>query len=59
MIEGIYNFGSDVAQTYTEKCECGKEIRVSTQRDRSPEYYTDVYVQCSCGKSVLFRLPVN
>ena len=56
-----YDFGGEYAQTYIEKCVCGKETEVSTQKDhRSAEYYTDVYVKCSsCGKSVKFELPVN
>ena len=44
---------------YTKKCECGKDMRVRTQTDGSPEYYTDIYVLCDCGKEVLFQLPVN
>lgn len=55
----LYDFGSDVSQTYKNTCECGKEIEVSTQQDSGPEYYTDVYVKCDCGKSVYFELPVN
>jgi len=55
-----FDFGSEFAQTYTEKCDnCGKEISLSTQRDEGPEYYTDVFVKCSCGQSVLFVIPVN
>ena len=53
------DFGGKWAQTYTEKCECGNVIEVSTQPDRHPEYYTEVFVKCPCGKSVGFYLPVN
>jgi len=55
----MYEFNENFAQTYKEKCECGKEIEVSTQQDQCPEYYTEVYVRCECGKSVCFTLPVN
>lgn len=55
----FYDFGSDVAQTYKEKCSCGEVIEISTQRDNGPEYYTYIYVKCRCGKSVPFSLPVN
>ena len=55
----LYDFGSEYAETYTEKCACGREIEVSTQRDRGPEYYTSVYIRCTCGLSVSFSLPVN
>lgn len=57
--EKMYDFGKKFAQTYKEKCECGKEIEVSTQQDSGPEYYTTIFVKCVCGKSVLFELPVN
>jgi len=55
----MYEFGEECSQTYKETCECGKVIEVSTQPDECPEYYTTVYVRCSCGKSVHFELPVN
>ncbi len=58
-IEEIYEFESEHAQTFKNKCKCGKEISVSTQKDRHPEYYTDIFVKCECGKSVKFILPVN
>ena len=54
-----YDFGGEFQQTYTNTCECGKDIDVSTQRDEHPEYYTEVFVKCECGKSVRFNLPVN
>ena len=54
-----YDFGGEFAQTYKAECECGNQIEVSTQKDESPEYYTDVFVKCACGKSVKFSLPVN
>ena len=55
----MYDFGDEFAQTYTETCECGKTIEVSTQKDKYPEYRTEIYVMCSCGRSVSFLLPVN
>jgi cytochrome c1 len=56
----MYDFDGEFAQTYTEKCPaCGTETEVSTQRDGNPEYYTGVYVRCTCGDSVAFNLPVN
>lgn len=58
-MDNMYDFGSEYAQTYKGKCECGNEIEVSTQRDDCPEYKTDVFVKCRCGKSVGFLLPVN
>ena len=59
-MDDIYEFGSEYAQTYKAKCNrCGKEIEVSTQKDGNPEYYTDVFVRCSCGGSAHFSLPVN
>lgn len=60
LVMSIYDFGDKYAQTYTEKCSnCGKEHKVSTQRDDCPEYYTSIYVLCNCDKSVRFELPVN
>lgn len=57
------DFGNAGAQTYNKECECGNLIEVSTQKDDerpcSPEYYTYVFVKCSCGKSVKFNLPVG
>ena len=45
---------------YCLPCEkCGKEIRVYTQKDHFPEYYTEVTVKCDCGYFVVFNLPVN
>ena len=56
----IYDFGSEYAQTYTETCKCGQVLAVSTKKDwGGAEYATDVYVKCTCGKSVHFELPVN
>jgi len=55
----VYDFDGEFGQIYIKKCTCGKEIEVSTQQDEHPEYYTDVYVRCVCGKSVRFTLPVN
>lgn len=56
----LYKFGSSYAQTYKAPCDqCGREIEVSTQQDRCPEYHTDVYVRCECGGSARFSLPVN
>lgn len=55
----MYDFNEEFAQTYTETCECGNDIQISTQKDEIPEYRTDIYVKCPCGKSVHFDLPVN
>lgn len=57
----LYDFGSEYAQSYTETCECGEKIEISTQKDHDGvEYSTDIYVKCSkCSKSVNFNLPVN
>ena len=55
----IYDFGGEFAQTYKAKCECGRTIEVSTQKDERPEYRPGIYVKCKCGKSVEFMLPVN
>ena len=45
---------------YSETCKnCGKESRVYTQEDRNPEYYTAVYIECTCGEYLKFELPVN
>jgi len=47
-------------QEYVSKCSvCSKEVKVVTQKDDQPEYYTDVSVLCSCGNYVAFELPVN
>ena len=54
-----YDFGGKFACTYSKICECGRKIEVSTQKDEFPEYHTDVFVRCVCGKSVKFELPVN
>ena len=55
----LYDFDGLCAQTYSEKCKCGEVVEVSTQRDSYPEYQTEVYVKCKCGRSVAFLLPVN
>lgn len=56
----MYDFGSELAQTYANRCECGQLIEVSTQGGGNcAEYQTEVYVKCQCGQSVLFVLPVN
>lgn len=57
--DDLYAFGSPSAQTYAKTCECGRVIEVSTQKDEHPEYYTEIHVKCTCGKSVRFDLPVN
>lgn len=48
-------------QEYSEKCEmCEENHRVLTQKDRNPEYYTDVGIPCrNCGHIIWFELPVN
>lgn len=54
-----YDFGGNYAETYSETCECGRVIEVSSRRDNGADYYTYVYVRCACGKSVEFTLPAN
>jgi len=45
---------------YTHKCPtCENIIKVFTQKDNYPEYYTDVFIQCYCGELLQFVLPVN
>lgn len=44
---------------YIEKCDCGKDIVVFTQRCNYPEYDTIIYVKCDCEEYVEFILPVN
>ena len=56
----MYDFDGSYAQTYKEVCDkCGNIIEVSTQADRNPEYYTEVFIRCKCGESIPFVLPVN
>lgn len=55
----LYEFGSRYAQTYEATCKCGKRVEVSTQKDKKPEYYTEIHIRCVCGESVAFTLPVN
>jgi len=35
----MYNFDEEYAETYKEKCECGNEIEVSTQKDENPTFF--------------------
>jgi len=45
---------------YRERCECGHEQIVTSQDDRSPEYYSTIGVPCTeCKKLIMFELPVN
>lgn len=45
---------------YERVCdECNESVMIRTQKDEDPEYYTEVYVKCSCGDYVLFMVPVN
>lgn len=55
----MYDFGGAASEVYTEICVCGNEVKVSTQTDSYPEYYTEVFIKCECGNSVGFTLPVN
>ena len=59
MEKDIYDFDGEYAETFQKKCSCGEIILVSTQKDNYPEYYTDIFIKCKCGKSVKFELPVN
>ena len=38
---------------------CNYEQKVLTQKDNMPEYATEVYVKCHCGKLLEFVLTVN
>lgn len=59
-IDELYAFGSKYAQTYKSPCDkCGREIEVSTQKDKNPECDTDVFVRCQCGGVAQFKLPVG
>lgn len=56
----MHDFGGSFNQIYTEECKgCGYLVKVSAQKDKHPEYKTDIFVKCRCGESVPFRLPVN
>jgi len=55
----IFDFGSKYSQTYKTTCECGKVFEISTQQDIDPEYHSDIFIRCDCGKSVKFTIPVN
>ncbi len=58
--DNMHDFGSEHSETFVEDCSnCGKTHHVSTQQDSNPEYYTEVYIKCTCGESVRFLLPVN
>lgn len=60
MSKNICDFGGESSQIYEKECSnCGNIIKVSTQEDIRPEYYTDVFILCECGESVHFFLPVN
>jgi hypothetical protein len=51
---------SEYSYEYRQKCpKCSRDQVVQTQRDLSPEYYTQVYVKCPCGEFIEFKLPVN
>jgi len=55
-IEEIPEYSS---YNYKQECECGKVHIVLTQRPDFPEYETEVYILCDCGKYIEFILPVN
>ena len=55
----MYDFGCEFSQVYKKVCACSKEITISSQKDCHPEYYTDIFVKCDCGRSIPFSLPVN
>lgn len=45
---------------YVKECNCcGYEEKILTQSHDSPEYETEIYVQCQCGEYIKFELPVN
>lgn len=49
------------SHVYEQMCPtCETVNRCYTQQDESPEYYSDVYLECrQCLEKVLFKLPVN
>ena len=56
----IEKIDEDDRYEYKKLCDCcDLEIMILTQKDSFPEYYTRVYLQCSCGNFVEFVLPVN
>ena len=59
-MDSLFDFGDIDAQTYTQECECGAKIEVSSQKDNNPEYYAEINVRCQkCGASNKFEIPVN
>lgn len=46
-------------ELYINTCACGREQHIRTQKDDNPEYYTDIFIKCSCGEWIKFSLPVN
>lgn len=45
---------------YIETCNlCGLDQKILTQRNNSPEYETEIYLECQCGNFIEFILPVN
>jgi hypothetical protein len=45
---------------YIQECPCCyMTTLVLANKWNSPEYETDVYVQCQCGEFLEFVLPVN
>lgn len=50
----------DTRLVKVEACKgCGHLLRLVSQADDSPEYYSQVFVVCECGELVSFSVPVN
>lgn len=63
-MQGVTVRFEDIAEgyryEYMKPCPCcTMECKILTKRDDFPEYYTGVYVQCTCGEYIEFELPVN
>jgi len=45
---------------YEKECAvCGLKQKILTQANNFPEYDTEIYLECQCGKYIEFVLPVN
>lgn len=45
---------------YSKECDiCTMKMIVLGQKDNSPEYYSEIAIQCHCGNWLEFEIPVN
>jgi hypothetical protein len=45
---------------YIKDCPlCTMKTTVLAKADDDPEYYAEIWVQCSCGNCLSFDIPVN